>query len=111
MRARAAVPSPGANANHAAVKMPSGALPSARRHAPVADRVVGRRAHLEATVAPHHLDADDVAPRLAAVAAGVHRERAADGARNAGQEFRAGAAVHRGEARELRDRRPSPPRR
>jgi hypothetical protein len=49
-------------------------------------------------------DACDVSPRLAAVAAGVHRQRAADGARDAGEELGVGAAVHRREARELRAR-------
>ena len=43
----------------------------------------------------------DDAPGLAAVAAGVHRQRAAHGARNAGEEFRAGEPVVGGEARHL----------
>ena len=38
-------------------------------------------------------DALDDVPGLAAVAAGVHRERAADRARNAGEELRAGQVV------------------
>ena len=42
---------------------------------------------VEPPVAIDHLAARDVRPGLAAVAAGVHRERAADGARNAGEEL------------------------
>jgi hypothetical protein len=44
----------------------------------------------------------DDAPRSRAVAAGVHRQRAADGAGNAGEELGAFQIVHRGEARHLR---------
>ena len=48
--------------------------------------------------------ADDVVPRLAAVAAGVHRERAADGPRHPGEELRTLESVRRREARDLRRR-------
>src|SRR5688572_33144104 len=48
------------------------------------------------------LDALDDAPGLAAVAAGVHRQCAADGARNTGEALRAGVVLVGGEARQIR---------
>ena len=79
--------------------------------AAIADPVVGRRAHVERAIAAQDFDARDIAPRLAAVATGIHRQRAADGAGNAGQEFRLGASMIGGEARELRDSQARRPRR
>ena len=61
-----------------------------------------RRAAFEYALPGQHFDLDDIAPGLAAVAAGVHRQRAADRAGNAGKEFRVGPVVQRGEARDLR---------
>ena len=66
--------------------------------AAVADAVVGRGADRERAVAQEHFDAHHVGPRLPAVAARVHRQRAADGAGDAGEELGLAAAVHRREA-------------
>src|SRR6185437_1426910 len=63
-----------------------------------------RRAALERALPGQDLDLDDIAPGLAAVAAGVHRQRAADRAGDDGKEFRVRPVVHRGKARDLRAR-------
>ena len=85
--------------------MPSTMLAVGEPHAAIADRVVlracARRSHRRAVAS---FDFRDITPGLAAVTAGVHRQRAADRARNAGQELGLGAVVHRREARELRAR-------
>ena len=54
----------------------------------VADAVLGRRAQLRAPGAVDGLDAAHVRPGLPAEGAGVHGERAAQGAGNAGEELR-----------------------
>jgi hypothetical protein len=68
------------------------------------DGEIGGRAHVESAVARECFYARDIAPRFAAVAAGIHRQRAAHGSRYAGEKLGVGTAVHRGEARELRAR-------
>ena len=70
-------------------------------HGPITGGVGGGRTHFDVPGARHDLDARDIAPRLAAVAAGVHRQRAADGAGNACEEFGLGKTVCRGEPRHL----------
>src|SRR5690606_13473121 len=76
----------------------------ARLAVAVADLELARQAHVQHALAVDGLDAVDDVPGLAAVAAGVHRERAADRAGDAGEELAAGEAVPRGEARDLRRR-------
>ena len=70
-------------------------------HGPVSDGIARRGLDRDSAAARHDLDARDVAPRLAAVAAGVHRERTADRARDPGEELGARETVRRGEARDL----------
>src|SRR5215472_17249961 len=70
-------------------------------HAAIADRIVFRRSDCEVSVSAERFGARDIAPCLAAVAARVHGQRAANRSRNAGEKFGLSAAVERGEAREL----------
>ena len=63
-------------------------------------KIVGRADDLLAATVQHQHPLD-VAPGLAAMAAGIHRQRAAHRARNPGQEFGLGAALLAGKAGQL----------
>ena len=58
------------------------------RHLAVADVEVGGLARMADAAAVEHVDFDHVLPGLAAPGAGIHGQRAAEGAGNAGKEFR-----------------------
>src|SRR6266545_3140658 len=73
-----------------------------KSHDSIADRVRDRQSLLEHGFPRQHFDARDATPCLAAVAARIHRERAADRSGNSGEKFGAAARVQRGEARNLR---------
>ena len=78
------------------------AAPSQRARGDSRSSYSSRRAHRAARRRDRWSRRAHDVPGLAAVAAGVHRERAADRAGNAGEELRAGEIVHRREARDLR---------
>ena len=73
-----------------------------RRAVAIGDLELVARASRYLAAAVDHRHALDDVPGFAAVAAGVHRQRAADRARNAGEEFRALEMVLGREARHLR---------
>src|SRR5208283_4652567 len=61
-------------------------------HVAIADLVVGGRARMACAAPVECFHGDHVAPGLAAPGTGVHRERATEGARYAGKEFRGAEA-------------------
>src|ERR1022692_1817837 len=72
------------------------------QYASVGDRKIPGLENGESAFALGELDLRHVPPSLAAVAAGVHRQRPADRARHASKEFGLGAIVHRRKTGELR---------
>ena len=71
-------------------------------HVPISNFIVPRRAHPLLACSIHGVHARHDVPGFAAVAAGVHRQRPADGARDSRKKFRARQVMARGETRDPR---------